>query len=70
MKSNVVEMIKKDGKTEIKINGQPINMIEKYSISQDMNKHNGMLMLEIKMAIDEDKSAITIEDNNAIISKE
>lgn len=70
MKSNVVELVRKNGKTEIKINGQPVNLIEKYSISQDMNKHNGMLMLEIKMAIDENKSTITIEDTNAKIFKE
>lgn len=60
MKLNKVEITKKQNKTVIKINDQEINFVGKYSITQDVDIENGIPMLEIKMAIDEKESSITI----------
>ena len=57
---NKVEIIRKNGQTKIRINNQEVNFVGKYSIIQDMDIENGILMLEIKMAIDEKNSSITI----------
>lgn len=59
-KFNKVEIIRKNQKTMIKINDQKINFIGKYAITQDIDIKNGVPMLEIKMAIDEKSSNITI----------
>lgn len=57
---NKVE-IKKVGKsTKISINGTEISFVGKYSITQDIEVENGIPMLEIKMAIDEKESTITM----------
>lgn len=60
MKSNKVEIIKKGHITNIKINDQPIHFVGKYSITQDINVENGVPYLEIKMAIDEERSSIAM----------
>lgn len=57
---NKVEIIRKNNQTKIRINNQEIDFVGKYSIIQDMDIENGVPMLEIKMAIDEKKSSITI----------
>lgn len=57
---NKVEIIKNQNKTVIKINDQEINFVGRYSITQDIDIRNGIPMLEIKMAIDEKISNITI----------
>lgn len=57
---NKVEIIRKNGQTKIRINNQEVNFVGKYSIIQDMDIENGIPMLEIKMAIDEKNSSITI----------
>lgn len=57
---NEVKIIKKNGITEIYINGTRMNFVGKYSITQDINIKEGLPFLEIKMAIDEEKSTITI----------
>ena len=59
-KLNKVEIIRKYQKTRIKINDQEINFVGKYAITQDINIENGIPILEIKMAIDEKSSSITI----------
>ncbi len=59
-KLNKVEIIRKNQKTRIKINDQEINFVGKYAITQDINIENGIPILEIKMAIDEKSSSITI----------
>lgn len=59
-KMNKVEISRKGKMTTIKINDQPISFVGKYSITQDIEVENGIPMLEIKMAIDEKKSTITI----------
>lgn len=59
-KLNKVEIIKNQNKTVIKINDQEINFVGRYSITQDIDIGNGIPMLEIKMAIDERNSSITI----------
>lgn len=59
-KLNKVEIIRKNQKTRIKINDQEINFVGKYAITQDIDIENGIPILEIKMAIDEKSSSITI----------
>lgn len=59
-KLNKVEIIRKNQKTRIKINDQEINFVGKYAITQDIDIENGIPMFEIKMAIDEKTSSITI----------
>lgn len=59
-KLNKVEIIRKNKKTSIKINDQEINFVGKYAITQDIDVRNGIPMFEIKMAIDEKTSSITI----------
>ena len=59
-KLNKVEVIRKNKKTSIKTNGQEINFVVKYVITQDIDIENGIPMFEIKMAIDEKSSNITI----------
>lgn len=59
-KLNKVEIIKNQNKTVIKINDQEIKFVGRYSITQDMDIGNGIPLLEIKMAIDEKNSNITI----------
>ena len=60
VKKNKVEISIKEKVTTIKINDQQINFVGKYSITQDIDVENGTPMLEIKMAIDEKTSTITI----------
>ncbi len=60
VKKNKVEISTKEKVTTIKINDQQINFVGKYSITQDIDVENGTPMLEIKMAIDEKTSTITI----------
>lgn len=59
-KLNKVEIIRKNQKTRININDQEINFVGKYAITQDIDIENGIPILEIKMAIDEKSSSITI----------
>ena len=59
-KLNKVEITRNGAITNIKINNQPIHFVGKYSITQDIEKENGIPMLEIRMAIDEKASTITI----------
>lgn len=59
-KLNKVEITRNGAVTNIKINNQPINFVGKYSITQDIDKGNGIPMIEIRMAIDERTSTITI----------
>ncbi len=59
-KLNKVEIIRKNQKTRIKINDQEINFVGKYAITQDIDIENGIPILEIKMAINEKSSSITI----------
>lgn len=46
--------------TSIKINNQEIDFVGKYAITQDIDINNGIPMFEVKMAIDEKSSSITI----------
>lgn len=57
---NKVEIERKNKITKIKINDQEIKCIGQYSITQNINENNGMPMLKIEMAIDEENSKITI----------
>ncbi len=59
-KLNKVEITRKGSITEIKINDKEITFVGKYSITQDIDIGSGIPILEIKMAIDEEKSTITI----------
>lgn len=59
-KLNKVEITRKGSITEIKINDKEITFVGKYSITQDIDVGSGIPILEIKMAIDEEKSTITI----------
>ena len=59
-KLNKVEITRNGAVTNIKINNQPIHFVGKYSITHDIEKENGIPMLEIRMAIDEKASTITI----------
>lgn len=60
MSKNKLELIRKDKKTEIKINDIPIKRIIAYKIIQDMERESGKLYLEIKIDIDEIESTISI----------
>lgn len=59
-KLNKVEITRKGSIIEIKINDKEITFVGKYSITQDIDVGSGIPILEIKMAIDEEKSTITI----------
>lgn len=61
MPFNKVDIFRKGQNTKIKINDKEVTGVSSYKLGQDTG--DSIIYLTIKMAIDEKKSTITIEDD-------